>query len=353
MRIVHAASGREWRGGQRQTWLLARELQRAGVEQLLVTKRDSELARRAKADGVPVREVSWSAGLDPRAWWALRQEARRAPSILHAHDGHAVTLARWASTSTSPWIATRRNATPLRDPAGWRSAARVVAISEAVRLQLIRDRIPHTHIVVVPSGIDLAATRATVPDDLRKWAGIGPGGALIVTIAAATEEKGVVTALGASGHLAAGGLDHHWVFVGDGPLRERLRDVAIRAGIDRTFHLPGHHPDPARLLRGADLFVLPSRHEGLGTVVLDAMALDVPVVATNTGGLTELIGGGAGLLFDPQDEMSLIPAIQRMLADPELRRRSVAAGRERVERYTTAAMAAGMRSVYDSVRANR
>ena len=87
MRIIHVASGREWRGGQRQTWLLARELQRAGVDQLLVTRRGSELARRATADGVPVREVAWWMGVDPRAWWAVRQEARRTPSILHAHDG--------------------------------------------------------------------------------------------------------------------------------------------------------------------------------------------------------------------------------------------------------------------------
>jgi glycosyltransferase involved in cell wall biosynthesis len=353
MRIVHAASGREWRGGQRQTWLLARELQRAGVEQLLVTKRDSELARRAKADGVPVREVSWSAGLDPRAWWALREEARGTPSILHAHDGHAVTLARWSATSASPWIATRRNSSPLRDPAGWRSAVRVVAISQAVRRQLIDDGIPDARIVVVPSGIDATAARTAPREDLRAWAGTPVGGELVVTVAAATHEKGLGDALLACALLVEDGRDLRWVVVGDGPEREEFRRLAGFAGIEGRFVLPGRHPDPLRLIRDADLFVLPSLSEGLGTSVLDAMVLDVPVVASDAGGLPELAGNGAGLVVPAGNAKALAEAIARMLDDQELRKRSIEGGHRVVERYSAAAMAAGMRSVYDSVRANR
>jgi glycosyltransferase involved in cell wall biosynthesis len=352
MRIVHVASGREWRGGQKQTWLLARELQRAGVEQLLITRRDSELARRAKADGVPVREVRWTMGIDPRAWWAVRAEARRAPSILHAHDGHAVTVARWAATPKSPWIATRRNSTPLRDPAGWRSAARVVAISEAIRRQLMSDGVPDERIVVVPSGIDLAATRAVAREDLRKWAGIPSGGAVIVTVAAATVEKGLDTIDGAIQTLLGEGRDVRWVFIGDGPERGYHRSFGEQWFPDRLV-LPGHHPDPIRLLRDADLFVLPSLSEGLGTSVLDAMALDVPVVTSDAGGLPELVGVGAGLVVPAGNSEALAAAVGRMLDDPELRKRSVEGGRRVVDRFSVAAMAAGVRSVYDSVAANR
>lgn len=346
-RIVHVASGREWRGGQKQTWLLTRELQRAGVDQVLVTQGGSELARRAQADGVPVREVAWTMGLDPRAWWAARQEAHRAPAILHAHDGHAVTVARWAAGS-SPWIVTRRNSSPLRDPAGWRGAARVVAISGAVRRQLVADGIPEERIALVPSGVDAAAIRATPHQDLRTWAGVPNGGALIVTVAAVTQEKGLDYIDLAVETLEAEGRDFRWVVVGDGP--------------ERTFHarrspgllaFPGHHPDPVRLLRGADLFVLPSLSEGLGTSVLDAMALDVPVVTSDAGGLPELVGTDAGLVVPRADGIALARAIARMLDDQELRRRSIEGGRRTVERYSVAGMAEGMRSVYDSVSANR
>lgn len=351
-RIVHVASGREWRGGQRQTWLLVRELQRAGLDQVLVTRRGSELARRAQADGVPVHEVAWTPGLDPRAWWATRAEARRGRALLHAHDGHAVTLARWAAGPHIPWIATRRNVTPLRRPSSWRGAACVVAISNAVRNQLLRDGIGTDRVFVVPSGIDLEATRATPHEDLRTWAGLPNGGALAITIAAITPEKGLDLLPVAMAELART-LDLRWVVVGEGPLRTLLRDVARDIGLADRLVLPGYHPDPVRLLRGADLFVLPSKSEGLGTSVLDALALDVPVVATRSGGVEDILDGGAGLLVPVGDPHALAQAMARMLADGELRRRSVAAGRAVLGRFTAGAMAAGMRAVYDSLDATR
>lgn len=351
-RIVHLASGREWRGGQKQTWLLTRELQREGRDQVLVTQRGSELARRAKEDGVVVREVSWTLGIDPRAWWAARAEARTGPAILHAHDGHAVTIARWAAGTGSPWIATRRNATPLHRPANWLGAARVVAISNAVRTQLLRDGLPAGRIAVVSSGIDLAATRATPHEDLRTWAALPNGGALVVTIAAVTPEKGLDLLPVAITELAKQ-HDLRWVVIGEGPLRADLQRLARTFGLADRLVLPGHHPDPVRLLRGADLFVLPSVREGLGTSVLDALALDVPVVATRSGGVEDILGDGAGLLVPVGDAKALAQAVARMLAEPELRRRSVETGRLAVTRFTAAAMAAGMRSVYDSVAATR
>jgi L-malate glycosyltransferase len=351
MRIVHAASGREWRGGQRQTWLLARELQRAGVEQLLVTKRDSELARRAKADGVPVREVSWSAGLDPRAWWALREEARRRPSILHAHDAHAVTLVRWASGS-SPWIATRRNAVPLRDPDGWKGARRVIAISGPVRQQLITDGIPEERIALVPSSIDIAATLAAPRVDLRGWAGLAPGGTIVATVAALTGEKGLETIAPALAVLRRT-RDVRWVVVGAGPLRESFLAQAAAAGLSEVLRFPGYHNEPIRLLRDADLFAFPSRIEGLGTAVLDAMALSIPVVTTAQGGLADLLVDGGGVEVKVGDPESLAGGIASVIDDGELRARIIKAAQTTVDRHTVTRMAAKMRSVYDSVSANR
>jgi glycosyltransferase involved in cell wall biosynthesis len=351
-RIVHVASGREWRGGQRQTWLLARELQRLGLDQILVTARDSELARRAMADGVPVREVTWTMGLDPRAWWAARAEAGRTPAILHAHDGHSVSIARWAAGTGTPWIATRRNVTPLGGPGGWRGAARVVAISNPVRAQLLRDGLGADRVVVVHSGIDLEATRATPHEDLRAWAKLPNGGALVVTVAAVTQEKGLDLLPMAVKELVK---DHdlRWVVVGEGPLRADLQHLAEDWELTDRLVLPGHHPDPVRLLRGADLFVLPSTSEGLGTSVLDALALDVPVVATRSGGVEEILRNGAGLLTPVGDARALAHAVARMLDDRELRQRSVQAGQAAVPRFTASAMAAGMRAVYDSLDATR
>ena len=139
--VVHVASGREWRGGQRQVWLLARELQRGGLtEQVVVTGVGTELAARLQQDGVRVREVAWRIGLDSRVLLPLLQEVRAGAALLHAHDGHAVTLAGLAALLTgTPLVATRRVDFRLRRPGFWRRASRVIAISSAVADVLLDD----------------------------------------------------------------------------------------------------------------------------------------------------------------------------------------------------------------------
>jgi L-malate glycosyltransferase len=109
-RLVHVASGREWRGGQRQVWLLARELAKAGVtEQVVVTAAGSELARRLTSSGIRVREVPWLAGVAPRAFPPVLAEILHRPAIVHAHDPHALTVAGiCAALARQPLVVTRR-----------------------------------------------------------------------------------------------------------------------------------------------------------------------------------------------------------------------------------------------------
>jgi hypothetical protein len=152
--VVHVASGREWRGGQRQVLLLARELQRGGLlNQVVVTGAGTELAFRLKHEGVRVREAAWSAGLDPRVLPPLIQEARAGAALLHAHDAHAVTLAGLVSMATRvPLVATRRVDFHLRRRCFWGRASKVIAVSAAVADVVCDDGVPSERVVVVHSG---------------------------------------------------------------------------------------------------------------------------------------------------------------------------------------------------------
>jgi glycosyltransferase involved in cell wall biosynthesis len=110
----------------------------------------------------------------------------------------------------------------------------------------------------------------------------------------------------------------------------------------------GHLDDPVRLIADADLFVMSSREEGLGTSVLDAMALGIPVASTRAGGLPEMLGNGAGLVVPPGDPAALADAVGRVLDDSALRASLVERARAEVLKFTDRRMAEEVGSVYRS-----
>jgi glycosyltransferase involved in cell wall biosynthesis/uncharacterized membrane protein len=132
--------------------------------------------------------------------------------------------------------------------------------------------------------------------------------------------------------LARVNVDYRAFLVGDGPTRESVATDVRRRGLAGRTELVGARRDVTRLLATADLFVLSSRSEGLPVSVLEAMAARLPVVATDVGGMSELVADGeTGLLVPPSDPKALAEAIERLLRNPELRRRFGAAARLRAQ----------------------
>jgi len=292
VRVLHVDSGREWRGGQNQVRLLCRELAREpDVEQLLVTKRGSELALRAARDGTRVAAVPWAIGLDPRAWWRLkRTTASFKPQIIHPHDSHALTLA-FVARGAGALVATRRVDFHIGRVSGWRAADRIIAISEAVKAVLVADGVPGTEISVVPSGIDPAEVRgaAATPLDIRRRLGLRPGTPLAVNVAALVDHKDQRTLVQAARHARAQRPDLHWAVAGEGELRGSLEAEIARLELRDRVHLLGYVDAADALIREADVFVMSSKEEGLGSVILNALALEKPVVATAGGGIPEIL----------------------------------------------------------------
>jgi L-malate glycosyltransferase len=291
------------------------------MEQHLVTRRGSELARRARRDGVPVREVPWGPGLDPRALWHLCRAIRDfQPTILHAHDSHALQLASWArrltGRRTMALVATRRVDFHVRRGSVWFQVDRVIAISEAVRSILVADGVAASTIMVVPSGIDADEVRrsARTPLDIRGRLGLPPETRLAVNVAALVPHKDQRTLIRAA--HAARALDPglHWLIAGEGELRGALEaDIAHLDLADRV-HLLGYVPEADALISESDVFVMSSKEEGLGSVVLNALALGKPVVATRGGGLGEIVPGE--WLVPVGDPDALAAKVLRALAHP-------------------------------------
>ena len=330
-------------------WLLARELRRAGTVQVVVTGAGTELARRLQSSGVPVRTASWKAGLDPRVLWPILQELRRPHAVLHAHDAHSLTLSGICAALTgAPLVVTRRVVFPLRHRGFWLRARQVIAISEAVRDALVADGVEAQRIVIIPSAVDVEDSATPAQPSIRHALHLPEKGRLAVSLAALTPEKDQSTLVAAAALLVRDLPDLHWVIAGEGPLRGVLEQRISAAGLDQRFHLVGHLPDPHTALVDADVCVLSSTSEGLGSSILAAMALGVPVVATRVGGIPELLGTGAGLMVSPGNPSGFAAAVRRVLTEPGLRENLVRIGRRDAGGFSVPGMAERVLGVYRS-----
>jgi glycosyltransferase involved in cell wall biosynthesis len=268
---------------------------------------------------------------------------------VHAHDAHAVTLGGVAARLTGrALVATRRVDFHLRRPGFWARASRVIAISQAVADVLAADGIPRERITVVHSGVDLVELRETARLGIRGQLGLAPDTVVAANVAALVPHKDHATLLRAAAALAGRHPDVHWVVAGEGPERETLERLRDDLGLRARVHLIGHLEEPARLVADADCFVMSSREEGLGTSVLDAMALGTPVASTAAGGLPEMLQDGAGVLAPPNDPVALADAVARLLTEPGLARAVAGRATATVERFTARRMAEAVRSVYRS-----
>lgn len=316
--VVHVCRGREWRGGERQVALLARTLHRQGCRQLVVTGQGSALARALADAAVPVAAVPWRLALDPRALLGLRRAAAAlgtpAP-ILHAHDSHALVLAglvsRWASL---PLVATRRSATVPGRWGWWHRADRVIALSGAVRAKLQQAGVSPDRIRVIPSAVDVDRLTTLPPPP---WQPPGrPEVPFLLVVAALTREKGHRVLLRAHARLSPRPL---LVLVGEGRERPALEALARTLGTLDDLCFAGPLDDATAAIGSARALVQPSLREALGTAVLEALALGTPVVASDTGGLREVLSSGRGVLVPPNDPAALADALTAVWAGPRRR----------------------------------
>jgi glycosyltransferase involved in cell wall biosynthesis len=223
----------------------------------------------------------------------------------------------------------------------WVRADRVIAISAAVAATLLAAGVPAARICVIPSTVSLP--------ELAEAADTGPREGPIVAVGALTREKGHDVLLDAMALLLRHRPTTRLVIAGTGPLRAALQQQAGALGIAGQVELRGSLADIPSLLRQGAVLAHPSRREALGTAVLEAMAHGLPVVASETGGLGELLQDGAGLLVPPESPEALAVALLTVLTQPETARALAATARERVAAYAGDGMTGRVMQVYRSL----
>lgn len=340
MHIAHVNFARGFRGGERQTLNLIHGLARLGCQQTLICRPGGNLMRR----------VMTEAGINIITTQNPLLGHLRVPSfdLLHVHEARGAYWA-WIENRLrgTPYLITRRVINPISS--GWltskvyRQATLLTGVSAdaARRLSMQTGREVET---VLDSCTPLQADSAAV-QAVRSQVGGRP---IIGHVGALHDEvKGQATLIAAFGELAAMWPDARLVFVGDGPDRAQLQALA---SIDSRIVFAGQRHDVAAWMAAMDVFAFPSRVEALGSSVLDAMMLGVPVIASTAGGLPELTGKDErGLSVASDKAADWASAIRRLLEDEELRSRLVAAGQDFAQANNVDAHAKRYWELYRSV----
>lgn len=340
--VCHINLARGFRGGERQTELLIRELADRGLRQTLVARRGQPLLERLA--GTTKLELRPVAG---NAMSALLRCG--GASILHAHEargahgaflrhrltGRAYVITRRVSNLPGGDLFTRRV---------YRDAAVVCCVAASVaRVLAAYDRAVST--AVIYSALSgLACDDANVAALRKRYEGrflIGHVGALD------NKTKGQIYIIRAARMLRDLCPDAHFLLIGGGRDEAWLKREA--AGLD-NLSFTGFVDHVGDYLAMLDVFILPSNAEGIGGVLLDAMYFGLPVVASRVGGLPEIVSDGEnGILVRPRSPEQLVEALRRLHASPGLRSGMGRKGREFASSFTPDKMADEYLGLYESI----
>jgi glycosyltransferase involved in cell wall biosynthesis len=354
--VIHVDTERGWRGGERQALWLADELARRGVGTVVAARSGEPLAVRALERGLDTIACDPANELDPVAALRLRGEiTRRGIHIVHAHTAHAVAVAALATLGTrARVVVARRVDFPLRRNIGTRlkygRAAVMIAISRAVADVLERSGVDRARIRVVPDGVDLHRIVVPATRETHAALGIASGQPVVVQVAQLVGHKDPLNFVRALVRVRERVPGVQALLVGEGSLRPDVEREIQLLQLQSTLHLAGYRTDADALLSAADVVCLSSSEEGMGSVLLDALAFGKPIAATRAGGIPEVIvDGECGLLAPIRDPAALGDAISRLIMDDELRTRVAAAARLRAAQFSVERLTDRTLAVYESV----
>ena len=364
MSLFQIDAGKEWRGGQRQSLFLAKELKRKGLPFFFIVQPESPLHQKACEAELPVLPFKMRNEFDLpailRLAWAMK---RKKCLLVHFHDAHSAAVGSVAaSLAKVPFrIITRRVDFPLKKNYFSRrkyikNIDVIIAISEGVKKVLVEGGVDPENVEVISSGIDFSSfeedsSALTSKDYLHREFSFAVDDYLVGIVAHLADHKGHQYLIQATKILKQQAPKIKTIIVGEGPLSMELDRQAKELDVEDIIFFLGFRKDIPKILSSLDLFVLSSHLEGMGSSILDAMASRLPVVATKVGGIPEVvINGETGLLVPPRNPSALARAILMLYSDKTLASRLGQKGYELVHRkFSAEAMADKVVRLYEKI----
>lgn len=345
MRILHIAKSQHIAGAENYLFELLPRLVQRGYEVHLMNLYDlttgeksqsyeTELERLQNA-GVRIHRDSVRHKLDVASVPRIRKVVETVqPTVVHTHMPYAdlfgAMAARWAGFG--PIISSRHHDYSF----SWKEKTRflswymvanrfldgILPVSERVAsLAVNHEGWDEANIQVIHHGceeelVDHDESRAMLTEKF----GIPSNSFVVGTVARLIHWKGHRYAVEALRQLLINEHRVHWLFIGDGPEREKLQNQAQKAEVSNNLHFLGHRNDVPQLLSGVDLMVHPTTGEAFGIVLIEAMAQGTPILASNTGAIPEIVvDGETGVLVPSRNANALAHEIELLKGDPQTR----------------------------------
>ena len=329
LRVCHVMSADLWAGAEVQVATVASYLvTRPDVQLSAVLFNEGRLAAELRRMGVDVTVVDEQRTSSLAILGFLRRYFRQHEAdVIHTHRykdsvlgmvaartagvPHAVRTVHGLREAAHGWAWAREQIYAAFERVTlWCFADRVIAVSRRMAETLAGSDCRPGSLTQIANGIDLSRVTATRgPADMRRELGIDPGDIVIGTAGRLSRVKGHATLLRAAHLMLQRERGVRIVVAGDGPLRDDLEETARRLHVDGACRFLGARSDVYDVLAALDVFVLPSLDEGIPMVLLEAMALGKPVVASAVGGIPEIVTHQeSGLLVPPGDERALADA---------------------------------------------
>lgn len=357
MRLLYVTEATGWTGGANQAWLTAREFVCRGHSVAAACRPDAEVGRRFAQAGIPVLPLYIRQDYDLISALKLARLAREwKADLIHAHhpQAHAMALIAAYRLGGIPVVVTRQVIYPIgRNPFSFfkyrsKRISRYVAVCKPAARELEAVGVEPSRIAIIPSGVELdrwEASRLKRPKSAN-------GRRKVVTMVghySRSPIKGYEVLLKAVPTVARAVPEVRFRLVGRDT--EELKFLADSLGVSRHVELLGERNDVPELLSESQVYVMPSLSEGIGTALIEAQAAGVPAVASEVGGLPEVVEKDVtGLLVPPGDPDGLAEAVVKLLKNPERAQEMARLGLERVrERFSIGSVVDRLESLYLTV----
>ncbi|PID92837.1 MAG: hypothetical protein CSA95_09425 [Bacteroidetes bacterium] len=346
MTIIHLSTPQSWRGGEQQVAYLIEELEKSGVDQILITPYGSRLSAYCKSRNITIYHFKRCSALNVQMALLLRKLCKRVQEpILHAHDANAHTAAFLSHLffgNRAPLLISRRVDFPIhrslfsRLKYNHKRIKRIICVSEKIKEIMVPALKDPSVLQVIYSGIDLNRF-----DDchnrnlLRKEFKIPADHTLVANVAAIVPHKDYYTFVDTAAHVLKVHPKTTFLIIGEGEEREQITAYIHEKGLQKSVLLTGFRHDITQILPEIEVFLITSQTEGLGTAILDAFACGIPVVATRAGGIPEIVNDQrTGLLAEVKDANALAEKVLRFIHDRELKAQIVARAKEEIRNFT-------------------